>query len=289
LTRVCYTTDLHGEPVLYEQLEELLRAETPDLLILGGDFLPDGARDDPLGTQVADLHRTFMPRLERWRTANPRLTIACIGGNHEWSCTRDALQALHDRGRLVLLDHQRPWQYNGLTLLGYACTPATPHWVKDYERLDLPGDPIPTFGGLLWDPVQRRVREADLQAHFGHGPSIADELGQMPAAGQPWILVAHVPPHDTTLDHLYKVKHPVGSRALRAFIEQRQPLCSLHGHVHESPLLTGSYVDWLGATLCINPGQDEHGRLHAVLFDGERPAQTLRHTVFGEFRIANSK
>ncbi len=278
--RICFTSDLHGEAVLYEQLEDVLRAETPDLLILGGDFLPDGERTDPLGTQVAHLHRVFMPRVQRWRTAHPRMVIACIGGNHEWSCTCEALQALHDDGQIVLLDHRRPWHYNGLTLLGYSSTPATPHWVKDYERLDLPGDPLPQFGGLLWDGERGCVREADLQQHFGAGPTIADELAQVPPAGQPWILIAHGPPHDTKLDHLYKVPFPVGSRALRRFIEERQPLCTLHGHVHESPLLTGSYVDWLGATLCINPGQN-HGRLYAVLFDAERPAQTLRHTVFG--------
>ena len=39
--RVCFTSDLHGAASLYEQLEELLRAQTPDLLILGGDLFPD--------------------------------------------------------------------------------------------------------------------------------------------------------------------------------------------------------------------------------------------------------
>lgn len=33
----------------------------------------------------------------------------------------------------------------------------------------------------------------------------------------------------------------VGSIALRRFIEARQPLLTLHGHVHESARLTGSW------------------------------------------------
>jgi hypothetical protein len=70
--RICYTSDLHGDARLYQQLEDLLRAETPDLLILGGDLLPDGERDDPLGTQVAFLERVLMPRVAVWKAAAPR-------------------------------------------------------------------------------------------------------------------------------------------------------------------------------------------------------------------------
>jgi Icc-related predicted phosphoesterase len=276
--RICFTSDLHGAPKLYQQLEDLLRAETPDLLILGGDFLPDGARDDPLGTQVAHLNRIFIPLIESWRAALPRLTVAGVLGNHEWSCTRDALQAHHDAGRIVLLDHRRVWLHNGLHLFGYPCTGATPHWLKDFERLDLPGDPIPEFGGVTWDAARHCVREVDRREHFGDGPTMAQELAEVPPAPRPWILVAHSPPYGCKLDHLYKVSYPVGSRAVRQFIEERQPLLTLHGHVHESPRLSGGFVDQIGATLCINPGQDED-RLYAVLFDPERPAQTLRHTV----------
>ena len=55
-----------------------------------------------------------------------------------------------------------------------------------------------------------------------------------PVVAAPWIFVCHAPPHDTALDRLPQVPHPIGSRAVRRFIEQRQPLVSLHGHVHES-------------------------------------------------------
>ncbi len=275
---VCFASDLHGDLRLYQQLEELLRAETPGLLILGGDLLPDGQRDDPLGTQVAYLERVFLPLIAAWRAAAPRLTVACIAGNHEWSCTYDALQPHHDAGRIVLLDHRRLWHHDGVAFLGYGCTPATPHWLKDFERLDLPDDPIPQFAGVLWDEAQRSVREADLRQHFGDSPSMMQELAQAPVAAPPWIFVAHAPPHDSKLDRLFKVPEPIGSRAVRRFIEERQPAVALHGHVHESPLVTGAFVDQIGATLCINPGQD-HERLYAVLFDVARPRETLRHTA----------
>ncbi len=43
----------------------------------------------------------------------------------------------------------------------------------------------------------------------------------------------------------------VGSTAVRTFIDQPQPLLSLHGHVHESQA-----AQRLGRTLCLNPGSD---------------------------------
>ena len=43
----------------------------------------------------------------------------------------------------------------------------------------------------------------------------------------------------------------VGSTAVRAFIEEQQPLVALHGHVHDSRA-----AQMLGRTLCVNPGSD---------------------------------
>lgn len=165
------------------------------------------------------------------------------------------------------------------TLLGYSDTPPTPHWLKDLERLDLASDPLPRFPGIAWDDAEQATREVDLERYFRGRLSIEDDLSRTPRVPDPWLFVAHAPPFDTTLDRLAKVPEPIGSRAVRRFIEERQPAIALHGHVHESPQVTGVYAERLGRTLCINPGQD-HVRLHAVVFDADDPERTLRHTVY---------
>jgi uncharacterized protein len=79
------------------------------------------------------------------------------------------------------------------------------------------------------------------------------------------IAVLHCPPYACELDQAplidsqFRVKTsggepvmgPVGSTAVREFIETRQPLLGLHGHVHESK--AGQYI---GRTLCLNPGSE---------------------------------
>jgi Icc-related predicted phosphoesterase len=60
----------------------------------------------------------------------------------------------------------------------------------------------------------------------------------------------------------------VGSIAIRRFIEDRQPLVTLHGHVHDSARLTGSWKDRLGRTFMFSAAH--HGtELALVSFDLE--------------------
>ena len=72
----------------------------------------------------------------------------------------------------------------------------------------------------------------------------------------------------------------VGSQALRAFIERRQPLLTLHGHIHEAPDESGRYAIQLGNTWSINPGHSA-GRFQAVALDTDNIEGTITHTIFG--------
>lgn len=278
--RICFVTDLHGDLGHYAQLTGLLTAEKPELLLLGGDMHVDADREDPLGTQVAFVEGPLASLIDAWKSTLPGLEVAGVLGNHDLACTQAAVQAQHDAGRFVLLDHRRAWQHAGLSLLGLGITPPTPYWAKDLERLDRPDDPLPEMGGAVWDDAAQALREVEPEEHFGRWPSLADELDAMPVVNGPWIFVCHAPPYDSKLDRLPHLDYPIGSRAVREFVERRRPLCVLHGHVHESPEVTGAYADQVGAALCINPGQS-HDRLHAVMFDTADVLGTLRHTVFG--------
>lgn len=68
------------------------------------------------------------------------------------------------------------------------------------------------------------------------------------------VYIIHMPPARLGLD---KCSHgaEVGSQAVYHFIEEHQPLLTLHGHIHESPQMTGKWFNELGRTVCIQPGQ----------------------------------
>ncbi|MEW5959057.1 MAG: metallophosphoesterase, partial [Chloroflexota bacterium] len=88
----------------------------------------------------------------------------------------------------------------------------------------------------------------------------------------------HVPPYNSTLDGAPELDEnlrpryggqsivPVGSRSVRAVIEEYQPLLGLFGHIHEAKGATR-----IGRTLCINPGSMyEQGRLLGALIRLDR-------------------
>jgi Icc-related predicted phosphoesterase len=68
------------------------------------------------------------------------------------------------------------------------------------------------------------------------------------------IYVVHMPPSDLGLDHCSDGQQ-VGSKAIYDFLLEHQPALSLHGHIHESPEISGRWHARLGDTLCIQPGQ----------------------------------
>ncbi len=276
--RICFTSDFHGDLDQYERLGALLRTEQPDLLILGGDMFADGDDADPPGSQAVAARDILTTRIDAWKHMVPGLTVACVMGNHDWLRTEAAVRGVEDTGRLRLLDPRRPWSCGGVHFLGFYLTPPTPHWLKDYERLDRADDPIPDFGGELRATQDGEAAPVDAAGWFRGQPALERVLGGIAPPPAPWVFVCHAPPFDTKVDRLPEVG-PIGSRAVRRFIETHRPRCALHGHVHESPEATGAYADDVGGVPCINPGQS-HETLYAVVFDTDRISETLHHTVF---------
>ncbi len=75
------------------------------------------------------------------------------------------------------------------------------------------------------------------------------------------LMICHAPPFDTRLDRLVNGR-PVGSPAVRAFIEARRPELAVVGHIHE-----GRGADRVGETLVLNAGALRDGG-YVVVEDG---------------------
>jgi Predicted phosphoesterases, related to the Icc protein len=88
-------------------------------------------------------------------------------------------------------------------------------------------------------------------------------------APAPHILVVHSPPRGY-LDKVGGVT-PVGSTAVRRYIEERQPILSVHGHIHED-----RGIDMLGGTVVVNPGPLKDGFYAEAELDGVKVVVRLR-------------
>lgn len=312
--RILYTSDLHGRKHFYDRAFELIKQEKIDAFINGGDILAkEGSFADSIQTQRRALETYLIPRLRQGKEGNPDGRIFLMMGNDDWAANMDLLEEEEKRGTFNLL-HQRTYilepsppvsssprspdspiphvaglesrgyEYYSpgegeIHLTGYGNVPITPFSLKDWERWDDHSRPLLREGLRAYQSWGKKFVPIDPYKDITG--TIAEELEQVVKLSPPdkTIYITHSPPFDTNLDRISQ-RMGVGSKSVREFILKYQPPLTLHGHIHESPRMSGSYKDKLGKTICVNPGQVET-ELSAVIFDTEDIKGSLRHTVYG--------
>jgi len=278
--RILFTSDLHGRQAAYDELVRLARDFSPEIVILGGDLFPAGRHPAMLLESqkhfAAHAFKHFLAGLRD--AAAPR--VFAVAGNYDLAAAFLELKNLEDDHFTVFLSTGSESLGGGFRLVCSPFVPPTPFPPKDFERLDMPGDAPtgqPSQGLLTWSGGVEIVEPA---SHFKSAKSIWEELPSLggPEEDEKTIAVFHSPPHGTGLDRLYDGSS-VGSRAVRKWIEKTKPLVSLHGHIHESPDASGRWAERIGATLAVNPGQNQ-SRVSAILLDTKNPGGLL-HTTRG--------
>ncbi len=282
-----FATDLHGVLSRYTRLFERISAERPAGVFLGGDLLlsgrlarhlPNIGHENPVGAYLLPALRRLRDRLGR---DYPRLFLTL--GNDDPRSNEPAFEQGGEEGLWEYM-HQRQTAFGEWTVYGYACVPPTPFLLKDWERYDVsryvpPGCVPPDEGrGRITDSADERTYA-----------TIADDLEQLTAGAalDRAIVLFHTPPHETCLDRAaldgqqidyVPLDVHVGSIAVRRFIEERQPLITLHGHIHESARLTGSWRQRLGRTWCLGAAHDGP-ELALVRFDPAAPQLATRELL----------
>jgi len=279
---VVYSADLHGNKELYEELLELAEERRAHAVVIGGDMLPiHGPFQYSLQEQAEFIFSFVEPRFRDFLSRVPQATIFAMLGNDDWQASNVHLEKLAHKSILRLLHGQKHDLGDGCTIVGYGHVPPTPFTIKDGERRDLQGDVAEQQRCTACLSQQGKITVVDTNQYFMSMKSIEVELEELPEVADygKAVYVMHSPPFHTHLDRLFDGRW-IGSRAIRQFIERNQPYLTLHGHIHESSEISGQYWDWIGKTICINPGQSTQ-ELYAVVFELENIPATLEHTVFG--------
>lgn len=248
-----FVSDLHGKVSRYEKLFSRLRESPPEALFMGGDLLPHEMAKLPPGVDDF-LHAYFFLQLSiiKDELGQDFPEIFLIPGNDDPG-REEATFKEYDKLGLIRYLSMRTLEFSGFFVTGYPFVPPTPFQRKDWEKYDVsrfvdPGCVPPTEGCRSVDPdydPEYATIARDLEAL-----SIGLDMDRS-------ILLMHSPPYQTRLDRAaldgMMVDHVpldvhVGSIAIQRFIEEKQPLLTLHGHIHESSAITGSWKDSIGRT-----------------------------------------
>jgi Icc-related predicted phosphoesterase len=307
--KILFVTDMHGSELTFRKFLTSLEVWAPDVLICGGDVAGKGLLPvlDSGGSTLRlrwmgeeqDLPRDqldevfakasqlgFYPyigdaaALERLRGEDDE------GGEvferlmqerwRDWLERLEARCAQLELPAFVIGGNDDPYSLDAISF-------EEREWVQgaDGKVLPLVGEwKLISCGLANQTPWQcpRDVPEDVLAAKL---EELAEEAGDFTNV----IANIHVPPYNSSLDIAPELDVsvtppraiagstvPVGSKAVAEFLERRQPLLSLHGHIHESPGAVN-----IGRTKAINPGSEyAEGVLRGVIVTVE-PDRVVGH------------
>jgi Icc-related predicted phosphoesterase len=255
-----FVSDLHGHKDRYDKLFEQIRKEQPAVVFIGGDLLPNFVHYLTEKDFIIDF---LIPGFQGLRDnlAEKYPVVFMIMGNDDPRIEEENLLLGEKKGLWIYI-HNRKITFQSYRIYGYACVPPTPFRLKDWERYDVsryvdPGSVPPTEGNRTVDTgedIEYCTIKHDLEMLTGD-----DDLTRT-------IFLFHTPPYQTNLDraalddliieHVPLDVH-VGSIAVKQFIEERKPMITLHGHVHESSRITGSWSEKIGNTWAFNAAFDQ--------------------------------
>jgi Icc-related predicted phosphoesterase len=252
--KLLYVTDIHGIEWKHNKIFEIVDSLKIDVVINGGDILPFKGNLMHQDKFIAGFLDDYFSKFET-------KGIHYIGllGNDDLGIFDDLFQKTCEKYLHVANIAQTLFQIpdNKYEFIGMNWVSDLPFGLKDRARRDSKDFEHPTQRGKQYLSTPDGFKRIDdWFSYAANLPTIEDELRNLvkPINMSNTIYIFHNPPANLDLDVTYKGLK-VGSKAEYAFLKKNQPLLSLHGHIHESPDVSGNWFSQLGRTVCIQPGQ----------------------------------
>jgi len=263
--RFIYTTDLHGDVRKFEDVYNHAKYTGVKLIHLGADILP---KSEGMLKKQKQFIKGYLKNFYG-RCHDAGITVLAFFGNDDcYTRKKYFIKSIGDYGNLL---DEIPFKRSGYSFKAYGYVPDHPFALKNGVKLDNKDSKpselypriIPTlFEGIIYklkkhpDPVDVDEKGfyniIDLKKYFKNKGTIEDDLKSI-RVGKKTIMAIHTPPSQVNLDVCPDFRR-VGSDSVLHWIEKKQPLCVLSGHIHESKDM-GDWKTYIGNTLVIQPGQ----------------------------------
>ncbi len=253
--KIIYVSDLHGSRNGFFKIYQLAKSLNVDVVINGGDMLPTFGG-------LLNQDKFIINYLDEYFSKFNEAKIYHLSylGNDDLMIFDDLFEKTCDKYSYIVPLSPKKIEIEDYEFIGM-------NWVVDYPF-------------ALKDRCRKDTKDYTFQKQFGKAvlsspegwkyidnwfsyaakiPTIEDEINQLirPINMANTIYVIHMPPKNLGLD-VCSDGSKVGSMAIYDFIKKHQPLLTLHGHIHESPEISGKWYSILGNTVCIQPGQSTH-------------------------------
>lgn len=253
-----YATDLHGDKNKYEKVLELAVESDVKLIINGGDMLPkQGDRHTEQPIFITEYLKDYFQRLQGYG-----ITYLAILGNDDLLAIDGLFQSVcnefsnvHDiAGRKIEIDGYEFIGMDSILDHPFGCKDRVvmeKHYVHQRQLSPVAGISNTLDYDRIYNWLEYSVTEL---------PHMCDILNELPQPTNPdkSVYITHMPPAGLRLGQLRYQDLDIGSVDIYEFLKEKQPLLSLHGHIHESPdTEKGKWINQILNTTCIQTGQTE--------------------------------
>jgi len=259
--KIIYVSDLHGDRFRYERLYRAAKNFNANVVINGGDMLPENELFKQ-GEFITDYLVNHFMLFE-----SAKIFYLSFLGNDDLKMFDKIFEESCLKFSFVKNLSQSKVKISDFEFIGFNLVVNYPFRLKDRCRRDVDNCVfVRQYGKALLSNFDGLKEIDDWFSYINKLPTIENELNKLvrPDNMSNCIYIIHMPPCKLGLDVCYDGS-TVGSKAVYNFLSKNQPKLSLHGHIHESPEVSGRWFGKIGNTICIQPGQT--GRFTYVAID----------------------
>lgn len=264
---ILHITDLHGIHKKYLKVFEILEKENIDVIVNSGDLFPkDGKTLLDIWIQqkkfILEFHTDFMEEID-----GRKIHYLAFPGNDDFLCHDEIFDKTISKYGYCYNPVKGNVDVDEFSFIGFDLVPDYPFGLKDRVRMDTLdfGFPKQISQPILSD-LENKGTFKEIENWIEYARNLKTIEEELEIKKEFWgeinnqtVFICHPPPRGLGLDVIISGEE-VGSEAVTSFIQKNQPKLSLHGHIHESPEISGKFCGWIDKTLCVQPGQSQSGK-----------------------------
>lgn len=256
--KILYVTDLHGDKNKYRKSLEVAVEKDIKVIVNGGDMLPkqcDRHTEQPIF--INNFLKDYFTELQRLNITY----LAMLGNDDLLTVDHLFTQVCNEFDNVYNIAGGKVC-LNGYEFIGMNNILDHPFGCKDRvvtEKNYIPQRQLSSVAGISNEYDYDRIYNW-LDYSVMKLPHMCDILNGLPKPDDPHktIYIMHMPPAGLRLGQLRYQDLDIGSVDIYNFLKDKQPLLSLHGHIHESPdTQKGKWINQILQTTCIQTGQTE--------------------------------
>lgn len=262
-----YACDIHGDKKKYEKLLEQAKTKNIKYLVFGGDLYPKrGIRNIVQPEFLDDYFENYFKRLQE-----NNIECILIPGNDDKEIFDEILNDFCNKYTNIHNIDETKYSVEDVSFVGLSKVLDHPFGSKNRviieENLGLQKQIAPvlyinknddTIFAEEWEEY-RKIHCEKMEDVLKHLPNVEE--------GKRAIYIFHCPPYGVGLDECGN-GDIVGSKAMVEFLKEKKVYMSFHGHIHESPKMSGKWFAEIGKTISVQPGQtekDEKEIIYAII------------------------